>query len=128
MTDLKPQQTNIILQSKMTFFTRIITSNQLSNHLLPAKLAYERAMKKLQRRTPDLQATINQIKDAADAGYIPAQIKLAWSHIFGEGVALDLPRAKEIFERLAEKGIADAHSVSMPKLNSLYSIKSQGSL
>ncbi|KOB64433.1 putative Sel1l protein, partial [Operophtera brumata] len=66
--------------------------------------------KKLRRRTPDLQDTIGQVKQAADAGYLPAQIKLAWSHVFGEGVTLDVARAKDIFQRLAELGNAEAHA------------------
>lgn len=52
------------------------------------------------------------MKAAADVGYVPAKIKLAWSHLFGEGVELDVDKAKEIFEKLSEEGIADAHAVS----------------
>lgn len=69
------------------------------------------AVAKLNRRSPDLRGAILQIKQAADIGYIPAKIKLAWSYLFGEGVELDLDKAKKIFEELAEDGNADAHAV-----------------
>lgn len=69
-------------------------------------------MAKLNRRSPDLRGSILQVKQAADAGYVPAKIKLAWSYLFGEGVELDLDKAKGIFEALAAEGNADAHAVS----------------
>lgn len=43
---------------------------------------------------------------------MPAKNKLAWSYIYGEGVELDVEKAKKIFEELAEEGDADAHAVS----------------
>lgn len=70
-------------------------------------------MAKLNRRSPDLRGAILQIKQAADVGYVPAKIKLAWSYLFGEGVELDLEKAKKIFEVLAEEGNAEAHAVSI---------------
>lgn len=75
-------------------------------------------MAKLNRRSPDLRASILQVKQAADAGYVPAKIKLAWSYVFGEGVELDTDKAKNIFEELVVEGNADAHAVSMIFLGS----------
>lgn len=79
---------------------------------ITAKELYDAAMAKLKRRSPDLRASILQIKQAADIGYIPAKIKLAWSYLYGEGVELDFDKAREIFETLAEEGNAEAHAVS----------------
>lgn len=70
-------------------------------------------MVKLNRRSPDLRGAILQVKQAADMGYVPAKIKLAWSYLFGEGVELDLEKAKKIFEELTVEGNADAHAVSV---------------
>ncbi|XP_039758024.1 protein sel-1 homolog 1 isoform X2 [Pararge aegeria] len=81
----------------------------LSPELQTAKDIYEDAVDKLERRTPDLRGTILSIKEAADTGYVPAKIKLAWSYIYGEGVELDVQKAKDIFEKLAAEGNADAH-------------------
>ncbi|XP_049878129.1 protein sel-1 homolog 1 isoform X2 [Pectinophora gossypiella] len=83
---------------------------ELTPELKEAKELYEAAMAKLNRRSPELRAAILQVKQAADQGYIPAKIKLAWSYLFGEGVELDLDKAKTIFEELAEQGNADAHA------------------
>ncbi|XP_026743235.1 protein sel-1 homolog 1 isoform X1 [Trichoplusia ni] len=83
---------------------------ELSPELKEAKELYDVAMAKLNRRSPDLRGAILQIKQAADTGYVPAKIKLAWSYLFGEGVELDLEKAKKIFEVLAEEGNADAHA------------------
>ncbi|XP_023950044.2 protein sel-1 homolog 1 isoform X2 [Bicyclus anynana] len=83
---------------------------ELSPELLEAKELYEAAVDKLERRTPDLRGAILQVKHAADKGYVPAQIKLAWSYIYGEGVELDVEKAKNIFEGLAAEGNADAHA------------------
>ncbi|CAH0756604.1 unnamed protein product [Diatraea saccharalis] len=82
----------------------------LTPELQEAKEMYDAAMAKLRRRSPDLRGAILTIQQAANKGYIPAKIKLAWSHIFGEGVELDIEKAKVIFETLAEDGIADAHA------------------
>lgn len=76
-------------------------------------MLYDVAMKKLDKRSPDLRGSILQIKQAADVGYVPAKIKLAWSYIFGEGVELDVEKAKRIFEELSEHGNAEAHAVSV---------------
>ncbi|XP_075983312.1 HMG-coA reductase degradation 3 [Anticarsia gemmatalis] len=83
---------------------------ELTPELREAKELFEFAMAKLNRRSPDLRVSILQVKQAADAGYVPAKIKLAWSYLFGEGVELDLDKAKKIFEDLAEEGNADAHA------------------
>lgn len=83
---------------------------ELTPELKEAKELYDIAIAKLNRRSPDLRASILQVKQAADTGYIPAKIKLAWSYLFGEGVELDLDKAKKIFEELAEEGNAEAHA------------------
>ncbi|XP_072929687.1 protein sel-1 homolog 1 isoform X2 [Epargyreus clarus] len=83
---------------------------QLSPELKEAKEMYDAAVKKLDRRSPDRRALILQVKEAAEKGYVPAQIKLAWSYVFGEGVELDVGKAHEIFKELAEQGEGDAHS------------------
>ncbi|XP_045776347.1 protein sel-1 homolog 1 isoform X2 [Maniola jurtina] len=82
----------------------------LTPELLEAKELYEAAVAKLDRRSPDLRGAILQVKQAADKGYVPAKIKLAWSYIYGEGVELDVQKAKTIFEELAADGNADAHA------------------
>ena len=61
------------------------------------------------------------MKLAADKGYSPAKIKLAWSYIYGEGVELNVDKAREIFEELAEDGNADAHAVSIFLVSQLHS-------
>ncbi|KAL0868910.1 hypothetical protein ABMA27_007242, partial [Loxostege sticticalis] len=83
---------------------------ELTPELKEAKEMFDTAMAKLKRRSPDLRGAILQIQQAASKGYVPAKIKLAWSHIFGEGVELDVEKAKTIFEALAEEGNADAHA------------------
>ncbi|XP_050551633.1 protein sel-1 homolog 1 isoform X1 [Spodoptera frugiperda] len=83
---------------------------ELSPELKEAKELYDAAMVKLNRRSPDLRGAILQVKQAADMGYVPAKIKLAWSYLFGEGVELDLEKAKKIFEELTVEGNADAHA------------------
>lgn len=93
------------------------------HHCIPAKFIYDTAITKLQRRTPNVQETIGQIKQAADIGYIPAQIKMAWCYLFGEGVTLDMTKAKEMFEELAEKGNAEAHAVSMSRVSTSGEVK-----
>ncbi|KAI8424794.1 hypothetical protein MSG28_006726 [Choristoneura fumiferana] len=83
---------------------------ELTPELKEAKEVYEAALAKLQRRSPDLRASVLQVATAADAGYAPAKITLAWSYLFGEGVELDLDKARGIFEELVEQGNADAHA------------------
>nr|XP_026498940.1 protein sel-1 homolog 1 isoform X1 [Vanessa tameamea]XP_026498941.1 protein sel-1 homolog 1 isoform X1 [Vanessa tameamea] len=83
---------------------------ELSPEMKEAKEVFEAAMVKLDRRSPDLRGAILQVKQAADWGYVPAKIKLAWSYIYGEGVELDVEKAKKIFEELSEEGNADAHA------------------
>ncbi|CAH2094811.1 unnamed protein product [Euphydryas editha] len=83
---------------------------ELSPELKEAKEIYDAAIAKLDRRSPDLRGAILQVKQAADSGYVPAKIKLAWSYIYGEGVELDVSKAKTIFEELSEQGNADAHA------------------
>ncbi|KAJ0173468.1 hypothetical protein K1T71_010617 [Dendrolimus kikuchii] len=78
--------------------------------LKEAKEIYDTAIAKLNRRSPDLRGAILKVKQAADSGYVPAKIKLAWSYLFGEGVELDVMKSKEIFEALAEEGNAEAHA------------------
>ncbi|XP_026332861.1 protein sel-1 homolog 1 [Hyposmocoma kahamanoa] len=83
---------------------------ELTPELQEAKELYDAATAKLNRRSPDLRGAILQVKQAADMGYVPAKIKLAWSYLFGEGVELDLEKAKNIFEKLADEGNAEAHA------------------
>ncbi|XP_061721372.1 protein sel-1 homolog 1 [Cydia pomonella] len=83
---------------------------ELTPELKEAKELYDAALAKLNRRSPDLRASILQVKEAADMGYAPAKIKLAWSYLFGEGVELDLDKARGIFEELVGEGNADAHA------------------
>ncbi|CAH0728616.1 unnamed protein product, partial [Brenthis ino] len=83
---------------------------ELSPEVKEAKEIYDAAIAKLNRRSPDLRGAILQVKYAADRGYLPAKNKLAWSYIYGEGVELDVEKAKKIFEELAEEGNADAHA------------------
>ncbi|KAJ2938511.1 hypothetical protein O0L34_g13007 [Tuta absoluta] len=83
---------------------------ELSPELKEAKELYDVAMAKLNRRSPELRAAILQIKQAAERGYVPAKIKLAWSYLFGEGVELDIEKAKAIFEELVVEGNGDAHA------------------
>ncbi|XP_063627850.1 protein sel-1 homolog 1 [Cydia splendana] len=83
---------------------------ELTPELKEAKELYDAALAKLNRRSPDLRASILQVKEAADMGYAPAKIKLAWSYLFGEGVELDLAKARGIFEELVGEGNADAHA------------------
>ncbi|CAK1583991.1 unnamed protein product [Parnassius mnemosyne] len=82
----------------------------LTPELKEAKEIYDAAIAKLDRRSADLRGAILQVKHAAERGYRPANIKLAWSYLFGEGVELDVDKAKDIFERLASEGDADAHA------------------
>ncbi|XP_032521684.2 protein sel-1 homolog 1 [Danaus plexippus] len=82
----------------------------LTADMKEAKAQYEAAISKLERRAPDLVGAILQIKHSAERGYVPAKIKLAWSYIFGEGVELDVDKARKIFEELLEKGNAEAHA------------------
>lgn len=77
---------------------------------------YEAAVAKLERRPADLQGAMMKVRLAAERGYNPAKIRLAWSYIFGEGVELDVEKAKKIFEALANEGNADAHAVSIPQI------------
>lgn len=78
---------------------------------ISAKEIYDAAIEKIDKRTADIHHAIAQVKIAADKGYAPAKIKLAWSHVFGEGVELNVDKAREIFEEMAEDGNADAHAV-----------------
>ncbi|XP_022126600.2 protein sel-1 homolog 1 isoform X3 [Pieris rapae] len=83
---------------------------ELSPEMLEVKELFDAAVKKIDKRSPDLRGAILQVKQAADRGYAPAKIKLAWSYIFGEGMELDVEKAKNIFLELAEEGNADAHA------------------
>ncbi|KAM3959331.1 HMG-coA reductase degradation 3 [Aphomia sociella] len=83
---------------------------ELTPELKEAKEMYDTATAKLRRRSPDIRSAILQIKQAAERGYIPARIKLAWSYIFGEGLDMDLETGKAIFEELAEQGNGEAHA------------------
>ncbi|CAH2044650.1 unnamed protein product, partial [Iphiclides podalirius] len=83
---------------------------ELTPDLKEAKQIYDAAVEKLDRRPADLRGATMQVKLAAERGYHPAKIRLAWSYIFGEGVELDIEKAKDIFEALANEGIADAHA------------------
>ncbi|XP_052756362.1 protein sel-1 homolog 1 isoform X2 [Galleria mellonella] len=83
---------------------------ELTPELKEAKELYDAATAKLRRRSPDIRSAIMQVKQSADRGYIPAKIKLAWSHVFGEGVDMDIEAAKAIFEELAEQGNGEAHA------------------
>lgn len=86
------------------------TEPELTPELKEAKELYDAAVAKLDRRTLDVDASILQIKQAAEVGYVPAKIKLAWSYLYGEGVEIDFEKAKSIFEELAAEGNADAHA------------------
>lgn len=79
---------------------------------ISAKELFEAAMQKLQRRSADVRGVVLQVQRAAERGYAPARVQLAWSYIFGEGVDLDIEKGKEMFEELANEGNADAHAVS----------------
>ncbi|VVC88578.1 unnamed protein product [Leptidea sinapis] len=82
----------------------------LSPKMQEAKILYDAAVMKIKKRTPDLRGAILQVKQAAEKGYAPAKIKLAWSYIFGEGVELNLDKARKIFEGLSEYGHAEGHA------------------
>lgn len=84
--------------------------SKLTPELKEAKEIYEAALFKLNRRSPDLRGAILKVKESAEMGYAPAKIRLAWAHLFGEGVEFDVDQAKTIFEELAQEGVADAHA------------------
>ncbi|XP_060805146.1 protein sel-1 homolog 1 isoform X2 [Amyelois transitella] len=86
------------------------TQPELPPELKDAKILFEAAEAKLRRRSPDLRTAVSQIKTAADSGYVPAKIQLAWCYLFGEGVEMDVDKARVIFEELAEGGNADAQA------------------
>lgn len=98
--------------SKYNSHNQTFSMSSYISHHFSAKAQYEAAISKLERRAPDLVGAILQIKHSAERGYVPAKIKLAWSYIFGEGVELDVDKARKIFEELLEKGNAEAHAVS----------------
>ncbi|XP_013170471.1 PREDICTED: protein sel-1 homolog 1 [Papilio xuthus] len=83
---------------------------ELSPELEEAKELFDAAMQKLERRSADVSGAVQQVQRAAERGYAPARVQLAWSYIFGEGVDLDIDKGKEIFEELANEGNADAHA------------------
>ncbi|XP_045503038.1 protein sel-1 homolog 1 isoform X2 [Colias croceus] len=87
-----------------------VEEEELTPELQEAKKLYDEAIKKIDKRVPDLRGAILQVKQAADSGYAPAKIRLAWSYVFGEGVELDVDRARKIFQELADEGNADAHA------------------
>lgn len=73
---------------------------------------YESAIVKLNRRSPDIRDAVLEILQAAKVGYVPAKIKAAWCHLYGEGVVIDIEYAKSVFTELSEQGNPDAHAVS----------------
>ncbi|XP_014355865.2 protein sel-1 homolog 1 [Papilio machaon] len=83
---------------------------ELTPELKEAKELFDAAMQKLERRSADVRGAVQQVQRAAERGYAPAKVQLAWSYIFGEGLDLDIDKGKEIFEELANEGNADAHA------------------
>lgn len=77
-----------------------------------AKGLYDETLILLKRRTTDIEGPTNAIEMAADAGYIPAKIKMAWCRLMGEGTYVDPDYAHRVFSELADQGVADAHAVS----------------
>lgn len=47
-------------------------------------------------------------RQAADAGYAPAQLSLAWAYLNGRGVPADIPQAVHWFKKVAEQGLPQA--------------------
>ncbi|XP_028168679.1 protein sel-1 homolog 1 isoform X1 [Ostrinia furnacalis] len=112
-TDETTTEIDKMEEQQKSFLESILPPEQeeeLTPELQEAKEIYDAAVAKLKRRSPDLRGAILQVQHAAEKGYVPAKIKLAWSHIFGEGVELDVDKARSIFETLSEEGNGDAHA------------------
>lgn len=52
------------------------------------------------------------LREAADLGHKEAKTELAWAHLLGHYINLDIPYAKSVFEEMAKSGIPGAHMVS----------------
>ncbi|KPI92071.1 Protein sel-1-like 1 [Papilio xuthus] len=55
---------------------------ELSPELEEAKELFDAAMQKLERRSADVSGAVQQVQRAAERGYAPARVQLAWSYIF----------------------------------------------
>jgi len=57
---------------------------------------------------PDKRPAWDLIEQSSKLGYIPAVLKLAWSHLFGSGHTIDPSKSHELFSSLVEKGNPEA--------------------
>lgn len=53
------------------------------------------------------------LQQAADMGHSDALLRIAWAKLMGSTLPQDFNAAKETFEKLADKGIGDAHMVNI---------------
>lgn len=64
-------------------------------------------------QTPSDEAPAYQLlSEASQRGHWKAKRQVAWSHVFGKNLPLDLAEARTIFTELAEKGDPEGQMVS----------------
>ena len=81
-----------------------------------AQELYDKASAIFNRTSTDKSVGYITLKKAADMGHQLAKAELAWAHLLGHFVELDIYYAKAVFEKLVDLGIPQAHMVNINKL------------
>lgn len=70
---------------------------------------YESAMKIINKSRTDKTAGYEILIDAANRGHAKSNAQIAWAHLFGNPLELNIDKAKKTFSELAESGLPEAH-------------------
>lgn len=74
-----------------------------------ANTLYEKALMLVSKPNTDKTLGYKMLREAADLGHKEAKTELAWAHLLGHYINLDIPYAKSVFEDMAKSGIPGAH-------------------
>ncbi|XP_055373676.1 protein sel-1 homolog 1 [Condylostylus longicornis] len=76
---------------------------------IEASKLYEQAISIFNKTSADKSVGYLILNKAANLGHSLAKAELAWAHLLGHFVELDIEYARSTFEELAQKGIPEAH-------------------
>lgn len=76
---------------------------------IEAQKLYEIASTLLQKSNSDKSTAYKMLQKAVVLGHKVAQAEMAWAHLLGHYVDLDIPYAKQNFETLVKEGLPEAH-------------------
>ncbi|CAH7355501.1 conserved hypothetical protein [Vibrio crassostreae] len=101
-----PEQPESSLRSNVQEDRELLSETHVSVDINSAQMTYEKGVKSLE--SGDLHTALSLFQKASDVNYLPALIKLAEMHEFGQGTRVDTAKAIEMYSKAAAQGELEA--------------------